>query len=186
MPVNTQTVGLPTYVKHDDLDVTYSGDKQHVDDYDVTTCMHPFDGVAYRYVPEERNWEPSVNVAWVKVRAERDKKIEAFCWKLDRERDLVALNLSTAEQLAVLLSYVQALRDIPQTQTDPLNIVWPIDPTLPPVEEPAPVVEKPMPVADAPVPVAEGPVPDVEEVVPGVEEVVPVVEEAAPVIDENT
>jgi hypothetical protein len=140
--------------------------------------MHPFDGIAYRYIPEEKNWEPSVNTAWVKVRAERDKKIEAFRWKIDRERDLVTLNLSVPGQLTSLLSYVQALRDIPQTQTDPLNIVWPVDPTLPVpvVEEPAPVVEEP--IVEEPIveePVVED-VPVVEE--PVVEE--PVVEEVPP------
>ena len=144
MPVETQRVGLPTYVKYNDLEAIYSGDRLELDDYDVTTCMHPFDGVAYRYVPETQNWEPSINLSWVKVRAERDKKIEAFRWRIDRERDLVSLGLSTEAQLTVLLVYVQALRDIPQTQTDPLNIVWPIDPTLPP----APVVEEPAPVID--------------------------------------
>jgi hypothetical protein len=141
--------------------------------------MHPFDGLAYRYVPEERNWEPSNNLAWVKVRAERDKKIEAFRWRIDRERDLVTLNLSVPGQLTSLLSYVQALRDIPQTQTDPLNIVWPVDPTLPIVETPiveTPVVEEPAPVVEEPAPVVEEPAPVVEE--PVVEE--PVVEEVPP------
>jgi hypothetical protein len=162
MAVETQQVSMPTYVKHDDLDVTYSGDKQDSADYDVTCWMHPFDGIAYRYIPEEQNWEPSVNVAWVKVRAERDKRIEAFRWKIDRQRDLVDLSLATVEELMPFLLYVQALRDIPQTQTDPLNIVWPIDPTLPVVE--TPVVEEPAPVVETPV----------------VEEPAPVVEEPAP------
>lgn len=129
MAVETQFVTIPTYVKHDDLSFIYSGDKQHPDDYDVTSCMHPFDGFEYTFVPEERNWVPNPSAAWVKVRAERDKKIEAFRWQIDRERDLLTLNLSTGGKLNTLLSYVQALRDIPQVQPDPFNIVWPDEPT---------------------------------------------------------
>lgn len=128
MSVETQFVSMPTYVKHDDLDFVYSGDRQHPDDHDVTNHMHPHDGLVYTYIPEEKNWELSTKAAWAKVRAERDVKIEAFRWKIDRERDLLTLNLSTGGKLNTLLSYVQALRDIPQTQTDPFNIVWPDEP----------------------------------------------------------
>ncbi len=128
MPVEIQTVGMPTYVKHDDLSFIYSGDRQHPDDYDVTSCMHPFDGLAYTFVPDERNWVPNMDAEWVKVRAERDRRIEAFKWRVDRQRDFVSLGLAQYETLAPILQYVQALRDIPQTQTDPLNIVWPEEP----------------------------------------------------------
>jgi hypothetical protein len=128
MPVETQFVTIPTYVSYGDLEVVYSGDKKSIDDYDVTNHMHPHDGLVYKYIPEEKNWEPSMASAWAKVRAERDKRIEAFRWKIDRERDLLSLNLSIGGYLTVLLTYVQALRDIPQTQTDPFNIVWPDEP----------------------------------------------------------
>ena len=128
MPVETQFVTIPTYVKHDDLEFVYSGDRQSMDDHDVTNHMHPHDGLVYKYLPEEKNWEPSTAAAWAKVRAERDKKIEVFRWKIDRERDLLSLNLSVGGYLTVLLTYVQVLRDIPQTQTDPFNIVWPDEP----------------------------------------------------------
>jgi hypothetical protein len=128
MTVETQAVGLPTYVKHDDLEFIYSGDKQHPHDYYVTDHMHPYDGVAYKYIPEEKNWEPSINLAWVKVREERNKKIEAFRWKIDRQRDLIGLSFAAVETLTPLLVYVQTLRDIPQVQPDPLNIVWPYEP----------------------------------------------------------
>jgi len=128
MAVETQFVTIPTYVKHDDLEFIYSGDKQHPDDHDVTNHMHPYDGIAYKYIPEERNWEPSTSIAWKKVREERDKKIEVFRWKIDRVRDMITLNLVMGDTLTPLLNYVQALRDIPQVQPDPFNIVWPDEP----------------------------------------------------------
>jgi len=129
MTVETQKVWMATYVKHDDLSFIYSGDKQHPDDYDVTMHMHPYDGITYTYVPEEQNWTPNIPAEWEAVRTERNKRIEAVRWRIDRERDRVALNLSDDTLLMALLNYVQALRDIPQTQTDPLNIVWPDEPS---------------------------------------------------------
>jgi hypothetical protein len=128
MPVETQIVGMPTYVRYNDLSFVYSGDKQHPADYDVTSCMHPFDGIQYTYVPEDNNWIPNPASAWEKVRTERNKKIESFRWKIDRQRDLIAMSFATAETLTPLLVYVQTLRDIPQVQPDPFNIVWPTEP----------------------------------------------------------
>lgn len=121
-------VSVPTYVKHDDLASIYSGDKMHRDDYDVTSNMHPFDGNSYRYAPETESWELNLDSAWVKVREERNKKIEAFRWKVDRQRDLIDLGLAEAATLTPLLQYVQALRDIPQTFTDPFAVVFPDEP----------------------------------------------------------
>ncbi len=128
MAVETQVVGMSTYVRHDDLSAIYCGDRQHPDDHDVTAWMHPFDGRVYTYVPEERNWVLNLPGEWAIVRVERNKRIEAVRWRIDRERDLVQLNLADGTLLMSLLNYVQALRDIPQTQSDPLNIVWPVEP----------------------------------------------------------
>jgi hypothetical protein len=128
MLVETQFVSIPTYVSYEDLEFVYSGDRKGVDDYDVTNHMHPHDGLVYKYIPEEKNWEPSMASAWAKVRAERDKKIESVRWKIDRQRDMLSLNIATPDKLNSLLTYVQTLRDIPQVQTDPFNIVWPDEP----------------------------------------------------------
>jgi hypothetical protein len=125
---NTIIVNTPTYVSHDDLGFIYSGDKLHRDDYDVTSKMHPFDGNSYRYVPETESWELNLDSVWVKVREERNKKIDAFRWKVDRQRDLIDLGLAEAATLTPLLQYVQALRDIPQTFTDPFAVVFPDEP----------------------------------------------------------
>ena len=125
-----EIVTVPTFVKHDDLSFIYSGDKDHPDDYEVTSNMHPFDGRAYTYVPETQSWELNLDAVWVTVREERNKRIEAFRWKIDRQRDLVDLGLAPASSLLPLLQYVQVLRDIPQTNTDPLAVVFPEEPTV--------------------------------------------------------
>ena len=125
-----EIVTVPTFVKHDDLSFIYSGDKDHPDDYEVTSNMHPFDGRAYTYVPETQSWELNLDAVWVTVREERNKRIEAFRWKIDRQRDLVDLGLAPASSLLPLLQYVQVLRDIPQTNTDPLAGVFPEEPTV--------------------------------------------------------
>lgn len=125
-----QIVSVPVFVKHDDLGFIYSGDKDHPNDYEVTSNMHPFDGRAYRYVPETQGWELNLDAVWVTVREERNKRIEAFRWKIDRQRDLVDLGLAPASSLLPLLQYVQVLRDIPQTNTDPLAVVFPEEPVV--------------------------------------------------------
>lgn len=125
--VETQVVGLPTYVSKL-TGKTYSGDKADPEDYDVTSHMHPFDGKEYKYLPEEQNWELDTEAKWDEVRAVRDQMIDNFAWKIARQRDLIDLGTATAETLAPLLQYIQALRDVPQTQEDPFNIVWPLQP----------------------------------------------------------
>lgn len=125
--VETQIVWLPTYVSKA-TGKTYSGDKQDPEDYDVTGHMHPFDGQSYKYLPEEQNWELDVDAKWEEIRDVRDRKIDNFAWKIARQRDLIDLGTAPAETLTPLLEYVQALRDVPQTQTDPFNIVWPLQP----------------------------------------------------------
>ncbi len=127
-PALLQSVVMPTYVRHDDLSFIYCGDMQDARDYLVSDHLHPFDGHFYRYLPEERNWEINDDAQWKVVREERNRRIDAFRWKIDRQRDLIDLGLATSDTLIPLVSYVQQLRDIPQTQTDPYNIVFPEEP----------------------------------------------------------
>lgn len=56
---------------------------------------------------------------WMIVRAERDAKLAASDWTQLSDAPVDDL------QWAV---YRQALRDLPQTQTDPFNIIWPVIP----------------------------------------------------------
>ena len=62
------------------------------------------------------------------VRAERDKRIDAVRWRIERYQTQAAADLpttDTAEQYQALLIYVQALRDVPEQDGFPDNIVWP-------------------------------------------------------------
>lgn len=65
---------------------------------------------------------------WKVVRVDRDQKIANMEWKVSRHQQEIALSYETTlsdTEYSELLTYIQALRDIPQTQTDPFNIVWP-------------------------------------------------------------
>jgi hypothetical protein len=123
----TQQVSTPTYVDHITGE-TYCGDRLHPDDYDVTSHLHPFDGKTYRYNPEDQSWSINEDAEWDKVRVVRDQKLNDFQWKINRQRDWIALGTASSESLLPLIEYAQDLRDIPQTQEDPFNIVWPVEP----------------------------------------------------------
>jgi hypothetical protein len=56
---------------------------------------------------------------WATVRAERNGKLTACDW--------TQLSDAPVDDL-VWAAYRQALRDLPQTQTDPFNIIWPVIP----------------------------------------------------------
>lgn len=63
--------------------------------------------------------EDEVRERWAAVRAERDAKLASCDWTQVSDAPVDDL------QWAV---YRQTLRDLPQTQTDPFNIVWPETP----------------------------------------------------------
>ena len=62
------------------------------------------------------------------VRAERDAKIEAIRWRIERHKDELWLGNEPLEPLEPLLQYVQALRDVPAQAGFPENIEWPPEP----------------------------------------------------------
>lgn len=59
------------------------------------------------------------------VRAERDAKIEAMRWRIERAKDEEILGIPLTEPLEPLLQYVQALRDVPQQAGFPEKVEWP-------------------------------------------------------------
>ncbi|NOH31677.1 phage tail assembly chaperone [Vibrio mediterranei] len=63
---------------------------------------------------------------WTEIRAIRDAKLQAADKLLEASID------SGANELA-FRQYRQALRDIPQTYTNPEDVVWPQKPSLPQV-----------------------------------------------------
>ena len=62
-----------------------------------------------------------------KVRTERDAKIEAVRWRIERALDEKELGIPLTEPLEPLLQYVQALRDVPEQAGFPENVEWPLD-----------------------------------------------------------
>ncbi len=64
----------------------------------------------------------------VEVRAERDKRIDAVRWRIERYQTQTAAGLETTdttEQYQAVLMYIQALRDVPEQAGFPDTIEWP-------------------------------------------------------------
>lgn len=64
--------------------------------------------------------------AWRAIRRRRDEMIAAISWRYERWYRLDRLGLDQIDDITKLDTYVQALADIPQNQTDPYDIVWPV------------------------------------------------------------
>lgn len=62
------------------------------------------------------------------VKSRREEKISNVEWRKGRHYDEVALGLEPTEEILPILRYIQDLRDIPQQESFPENIVWPIPP----------------------------------------------------------
>lgn len=62
------------------------------------------------------------------ARADRDARIEAVRWRIERYDDELRLKMLPSEPIEPLLQYVQALRDVPAQPGFPENIVWPTEP----------------------------------------------------------
>lgn len=74
---------------------------------------------------------PTAEQIAAQTRAERDAKIEAVRWRIERAKDEAALGVQLTEPLEPLLQYVQALRDVPAQVGFPQEVAWPIEPELP-------------------------------------------------------
>jgi hypothetical protein len=144
------------------------------------------DGDEYVFCVDPVKVQSKTAQAWTALRTERNARLAASDWTQLQDAHL------SAEKKSVWADYRQALRDLPDETTNPLEAEWPLDPTVV-VQAPVtgsrlsslldhagesvqeveaaasePVVEAPV-VEEVPeVPVVE--VPEVQEV-PGVEEV---------------
>lgn len=74
---------------------------------------------------ELTNPPPTTEQIAAQVRAERDAKIEAVRWRIERHSDELALGREPTEPLEPLLQYVQLLRDVPQQTGFPESVEWP-------------------------------------------------------------
>lgn len=89
------------------------------------------DGFSVAFPPEpepEPEPEPTTDELWDALRAQRDARLTATDWLVQRHAEELALGLDTTltpEQHTDLLTYRQALRDLPESTTDPTNPTWP-------------------------------------------------------------
>ena len=75
--------------------------------------------------------EPTDEQKAAEARAERDRRINAIRWRIERYQTQEAAGLETtdtAEQYKAILLYVQALRDVPEQAGFPDAIEWPEEP----------------------------------------------------------
>ena len=73
------------------------------------------------------NPPPTAEQLAKKVRTERDAKIEAVRWRIERALDEKELGIPLTEPLEPLLQYVQALRDVPEQAGFPEKVEWPLE-----------------------------------------------------------
>lgn len=72
--------------------------------------------------------EPTAEELAAAVRAERDAKIYAVAWRVERYHRQVRLGLTTTDDIAVLDAYIQALCDVPEQEGFPGSVTWPTEP----------------------------------------------------------
>jgi hypothetical protein len=73
--------------------------------------------------PEELQSE--IEHQWNIIRQDRDTKIQEIAWRYERYARHERLNIAQIDDINIIDQYIQDLADIPQTQSDPFNIVWP-------------------------------------------------------------
>lgn len=93
-----------------------------------TEVEQAYDGQWYLkgYAPEKPTEQKAAE-----ARADRDRRIDAIRWRIERYQTQEAAGLETtdtAEHYKAILLYVQALRDIPEQAGFPDAIEWPEEP----------------------------------------------------------
>ena len=71
------------------------------------------------------------NSQWQQIRIRRNSMIEDIEKDIFKHQSEVRRGVSTTYNLTEMDNYVESLRQIPQTNSDPFNINWPTDPRLP-------------------------------------------------------
>ena len=62
---------------------------------------------------------------WQEIRETRDAKIKEVEWRVMRNLSETRQGLDTTDNISDLDTYIQALRDITSTTTNPLEVSWP-------------------------------------------------------------
>jgi hypothetical protein len=88
-----------------------------------------WDSLTVQWVLEDKTLEElqaETDALWNNIRKERDAKIQAVAWRYERHARHARLGIEQIDNIEDLDAYIQALADIPQIQTDPYDIVWPV------------------------------------------------------------
>lgn len=95
----------------------------------------PFDGGSQKIIWNGVDWQiidlteteilSVINEQWTEVRKNRDKKIKEIEWRIFRYQSQVRLGMTPVDDITKLDEYVQSLRDITSSTTNPLEVVWP-------------------------------------------------------------
>ena len=107
------------YYKHNETGEVYAYDQEQIDGGWVKEGLMPMtdEEVSAHLAPKPPTAE--------QIRAERDAKIEAVRWRIERAKDETALDIPLTEPLEPLLQYVQAVRDVPKQARFPEAVEWP-------------------------------------------------------------
>lgn len=108
------------------MDTLYKDTQGNI--YSVSPIQKPQDGwvkLTKKETEAHLNPQPTSEQLADIARAERDAKIEAVRWRIERHSDELALGSEPTEPLEPLLQYTQALRDVPQQEGFPTTINWP-------------------------------------------------------------
>ena len=83
------------------------------------------------YLEAVKPTEKTTDEKAAEARAERDRRIDAIRWRIERYQTQSAAGLETTdttEHYKAILLYVQALRDVPEQAGFPDAIEWPEEP----------------------------------------------------------
>ena len=69
--------------------------------------------------------EEKQKLLWEEVRNTRDLKIKEVEWRVFRYQSEVRLGLDPTDDIQQIDEYIQKLRDITKTTTNPLEVIWP-------------------------------------------------------------
>ena len=95
---------------------------------DIQTPKDGLTKITEQEALELTNPPPTTEQLADQVRAERDAKIEAVRWRIERAKDEAALGVPLTDPLEPLLQHAQALRDVPQQAGFPESVEWPPEP----------------------------------------------------------
>ena len=89
----------------------------------------PFDKAVLLFAAGDLQWQDprTAAQAWADVRAKRARLLAETDWMVARTADKGG-TMATAWLTSPWKAYRQELRDLPQRQSDPFNIVWPTPP----------------------------------------------------------